>query len=81
MVHVKSDNRVRSQRSALQQQQVSGQLIGQVGLPGAAGTWQDDSPVLLQQGDIALQHWLWNQSVKDQRVHIPAGYTWKKITL
>lgn len=38
MVHVKSDNRVRSQRSALQQQQVSGQLIGQVGLPGAAGT-------------------------------------------
>ena len=63
------------QRSALQQEQVSRQLIGQVGLPCAAGARQDDASVLLQQGDVALQHRLRDQSVEYQRVHVLTAHT------
>ncbi|TNN58917.1 hypothetical protein EYF80_030830 [Liparis tanakae] len=76
VVHVEGDDSVRGQRSALQQQQVPRQLIGQVGLPRAAGARQDDAAVLLQQGDVALQHRLGDQRVEHQRVHVVAPHTW-----
>lgn len=76
VVHVESDDGVRGQRSALQPQQVSRQLIGQVGLSCTAGARQDDASVLLQQGDVALQHRLRDQSVEHQRVHVLTAHTW-----
>ena len=75
VVHVESDDGVRCQRSALQQQQVSRQLIGQVGLSCPAGAGQDDAPVLLQQGDVALQHRLRDQGVENEGVHVLTAHT------
>lgn len=77
VVHVEGDNSVRGQGSALQQQQVSGQLIGQVCLSCPAGARQDDAAVLPQQGDVSLQHRLGDQSVEDERVHALTPHTWK----
>lgn len=74
VVHVESDDGVRGQGSALHRQQVSRQLIGQVGLACAAGSRQDDAPVLLQEGDVALQHRLRDQAVERQRVHVVAAH-------
>lgn len=76
VVHVESDDGVRGQGSALQQQQVSRQLIGQVGLSCPAGARQDDASVLLQQGDVAMQHRLRDQSVEHERVHVVAAHAW-----
>lgn len=70
VIHVESDDSVRGQRSALEEQKVSRQLIGQVGLPGAARPGQDDPSVLPQQGDVALQHRLRDQRVKHERVDV-----------
>lgn len=78
VVHVEGDDSVRGQGSALQQQQVSGQLIGQVRLSCPAGARQDDASVLPQQGDVALQHRLRDQSVEHERVHALAPHTWKR---
>lgn len=76
VVHIKSYNSMWAPWSTLQQQQVSRQLIGQVGLSCATGARQNDASVLLQQGDVALQHWLWDQRVEHHRVHVPATHTW-----
>ena len=69
VVYVESDDSVRGQRSALQQQQVSRQLIGQVGLPCAAGAGHHHAPVLQQQADVVLQHGPRNHGLKHQGVH------------
>lgn len=76
MVHVEGDDGVRGQGSPLQKQQVSGQLIGQVGLARAAGARQDDAAVLPQQRHVALQHGLGDESVEDQRVHALVAHAW-----
>ena len=68
VVYVESDDSVRGQRSALQQQQVSRQLIGQVGLPCAAGAGHHHAPVLQQQADVVQHHRFRNQSLEYQRV-------------
>lgn len=77
VVHIEGDDSVRGQVSALQQQQVSGQLIGQVRLSCPARARQDDASVLPQQGYVALQHRLGDQSVEHERVHALAPHTWE----
>lgn len=76
VVYVESDDGVRGQGSALHEQQVSRQLIGQVGLSRTAGTRQDDASVLLQQGHVALQHRLRDQRVEHERVHTLAAHAY-----
>lgn len=48
---------------------VLGQLGGQEGFSGAAGSWEDDATMLHQQVEVPLDDGLWNQRVEHQAVY------------
>lgn len=69
MVHVKGCDVASARVAATPLQQVLGQVGGEVGLPCAAGAWQNQPAVLQQETDVVLHHGLGNERLKHKTVH------------
>jgi len=68
VVHVEAGHVVLRHRLPHLGEDVLGQLGGHEGFAGAAGSGEDDAPMLHQQVEVPLDDGLWDQRVKHQAV-------------
>lgn len=64
LVHVEGADDALSDVPTRALHQVLGQAVGQVGFAGAAGSREDEPPVLQQEADVMLHHGLGDESLK-----------------